>query len=185
MYLAAPRAARIPIPMSGLTRLLSGSAENRLSTSGLSPHITAIEGVDRISRTSTRRSPRPFSPEPLLFALHLVFFVSCVLPFLSFPFLSSPLISLSALSNLYRRCRTPPATGQIIHYGARACTRHVARGEARPRETGERCGESRRAAPRCFSTSERQKERERVCMCMCAYRPSLKDAHLTRLSEKE
>lgn len=71
------------------------------------------------------------SPEPLLVALHLVLFLPCVLPFLS---------SLSAVSNLYRRCRTPPATGQIIHYGARACTRHVARGEARPREMGERCG---------------------------------------------
>lgn len=45
---------------SWLTRLFSGSAENRLSTSKLSPHITAIEVVDRISRTSTRRSPGPF-----------------------------------------------------------------------------------------------------------------------------
>lgn len=42
---------------SGLTRLVCGSAENRLSTSELSPHITTIERVDRISRMSTRRSP--------------------------------------------------------------------------------------------------------------------------------
>jgi len=50
---------------------LGGSAENRLSTSRPSPHITIIEEVDAIySRTSTRRSPFQRNLPRLLSALH-------------------------------------------------------------------------------------------------------------------
>jgi len=65
----------------------------------------------------------------------------CSPRFVLFLFVPSvPPSVVSAVSNLYRRCGTPPATGQIIHYEARACTRHVAHGESRAREMGERCG---------------------------------------------
>jgi len=85
--------------------------------------------------------------------------------------------TLFAVSNLYRRCRTPPATGQIIHYGARACTRHVARGEARFRKTGKRYG-GRSGSHRRSSTPKKQREKEkrkkkkerkyvRECVCVC------------------
>jgi len=76
-------------------------------------------------------------------------------------FLFVPSVSPSlvlAVSNLYRRCGTPPATGQIIHYEARACTRHVAHGESRAREMGERCG-GRPTARRHPSLRERGRER--------------------------
>lgn len=110
---ASTEALKIGFPQASRTRILQ-----------------LVEGVDRISRTSTRRPPRPFHRN-LSTGFGFVFFF-CVRP--------PPSLRIFAVSNLYRRCRTPPATGQIIHYGARACTRHVARGEARLRETGKRCG---------------------------------------------
>lgn len=107
--------------------------------------------ADRIS-PSTRQSPRPLSPKSPLLASSSSFSSSSSSSSSSaFP---TPLPRLG-VSNLYRRCsRTPPATGQIIHYRARACTRHVARGEARPREIGKRHGRGEPAARRRFSAPE-------------------------------
>lgn len=81
------------------------------------------------------------------------------------------LLRILAVSNLYRRCRTPPAAGQIIHYGARACTRHVARGEIRlrDRQTVRRENWWLADAPHFGRDRETEREREYVHEEECVY----------------
>lgn len=161
--------------ISGLTRLFCGSAENRLSTSKLSPHITTIERVDRISHTSIRRSPRPFHRN-----LSWLLFTSSS---------SSPAFFLSSHLSLPFRIyigaveRLRPQVRLYIteHVPARDML-HAVRLDL---ERWAKDAEGEPAARRRSSTSEKQRKRKRICMCMCTYRPSLKNAHLTRLSEKK
>lgn len=168
------------------TSRIDGSAENQLSTSELNPHITASRGSrlylpDKYSSISTALSPE------LLHRFWLLLLLRSSPP--------PPPSRILAVSNLYRRCRPPPATDQIIHYGARACTRHVARGEAWLRETGKRCGGRTGGSQTLLSSEEtererkREKERENMYMketvCTYLWRSSLKDAHFTRLSKKK
>lgn len=152
---ASTEALKIGFPRASWTRILQLVGE-----------------VDRISRASTRRSPRPFHRN-LSTGFGFVFFFFCVCPFLP------PSLRILTVSNLYRRCRTPPATGQIIHYGARACTRHVARGEARLREAGKRCGGRTGGSQTLLSSAETSRERKKrayeevcVCICTCLWRSS-------------
>lgn len=123
-----------------LARLLrtDGSDENRLFTNELSPHITAIEEVDPICRTSTRRS----SPDSLSYSLAHIDSHTCTSIALHFVCSFSPSLPPAPSSSSFRiyigageRLRPQVRLYIIEHVPARDMLHAV-----RPPQVGERRG---------------------------------------------
>lgn len=156
IYLGTPHIHMPHVHISGLTRLFCGSAENRLSTSKLSPHITTIER-DCISHTSIRRSPRPFHRN-----LSWLLFT---------PSSSSPAFFLSSHLSLPFRIyigaveRLRPQVRLYIteHVPARDML-HAVRLDL---ERWAKDAEGEPAARRRSSTLERQRKRKKKYVCVC------------------